>query len=148
MRIESGGGRYRRTCRRIVRETLRLRQSEFIIRRARKRIEWNGSTIPEGWHVRLCVAESHRSPDAFEAPDTFDPDRFLKTPTRSRYAPFGFVPHLCPGEHLTRWIGRKLAVELARSHDIRASDVQPWEFGGFHWRPNRKLKIALTPVQA
>ncbi|MEO5589732.1 MAG: cytochrome P450 [Gemmatimonadaceae bacterium] len=131
---------------RIVRETLRLRQSEFIIRRARKRIDWNGLTIPEGWHVRLCVAESHRLANAFETPDRFDPDRFLKTPTRSRYAPFGFAPHLCPGEHLTRWIGRKLLVELARSHDIRSSDVQPWEFGGFHWRPNRAMKITLSPA--
>lgn len=129
---------------RVVRETLRLRQSEFIIRCARKRIEWNGFVIPEGWHVRLCVAESHRSPDAFEMPDRFDPDRFLKTQTRSRYAPFGFAPHLCPGEHLTRWIGRKLSVELARDHDIRSSDVQPWEFGGRHWQPNHKMRITLS----
>jgi cytochrome P450 len=133
---------------RIVRETLRLRQSEFIIRRARSDIDWNGFTIPEGWHVRLCVAESHRSSDAFVQPDRFDPGRFLKTPTRARYAPFGFAPHLCPGEHLTRWIGRKLLVELARGHDIRASGVVPWEFGGFHWRPNREMKITLTPVQS
>ena len=132
---------------RIVRETARLRQSEFIIRRARKRIHWNGFTIPEGWHVRLCIAESHRSADAFPEPDRFDPDRFLRTPTRSRYAPFGFAPHLCPGEHLTRWIGRKLLLELARGYDVQAHDVQPWEFGGFHWRPNRAMKITLSPVQ-
>ncbi len=133
---------------RIVRETLRLRQSEFIIRRTGKQIEWDGFTIPEGWHVRLCVAESHRSLDMFEAPYRFDPDRFLKTPTRTRYAPFGFAPHLCPGEHLTRWIGRKLIVELASGYDIRACDVQPWEFGGFHWTPNRTMKTVLTGLHA
>lgn len=132
---------------RIVRETLRLRQSEFIIRRASRQIDWNGLTIPEGWHVRLCVAESHRMPEAFEAPDRFDPDQFLRTPTRTRYAPFGFAPHLCPGEHFTRWIGRKLLVELAGGHDIRATGVLPWEFGGFHWTPNMKMKIGLTGVQ-
>ncbi len=133
---------------RIVRETLRLRQSEFIIRRTRKLIEWNGYTIPAGWHVRLCVAESHRSPEAFDAPETFDPDRFVRTPTRSRYAPFGFAPHLCPGDHLTRWIGRILAVELARGHDIRASDVTPWDFSGFHWRPGSRMKIFLSQATA
>ncbi len=131
---------------RIVRETLRLRQSEFIIRRARTRISWNGFVIPEGWHVRLCVAESHRSPDAFEMPENFDPNRFLKTPNRLRYAPFGFAPHLCPGEHLTRWIGRKLLLEIARCHDISSSNVQPWEFGGRHWRPNREMKITLSQM--
>lgn len=133
---------------RIIRETLRMRQSEFIIRRARKDIDWNGFLIPEGWHVRLCVAESHRSPDAFDEPERFDPDRFLTTPSRSRYAPLGFAPHLCPGEHLTRWIGRKLVVELARGHEIRASGVQPWEFSGFHWRPNAAMKVTLSPVRA
>lgn len=133
---------------RIIRETLRMRQSEFLIRRTRKNIEWNGFTIPEGWHVRLCVAESHRSRDAFDEPDRFDPDRFLKTPTRSRYAPFGFAPHNCPGEHLTRWIGRRLVVELARDHDIQASGVQPWDFSGFHWRPNAEMKVTLSPIEA
>ena len=132
---------------RIIRETLRMRQSEFLIRRARKNIEWNGFTIPEGWHVRLCVAESHRSADAFDEPERFDPNRFLRNPNRSRYAPFGFAPHLCPGEHLTRWIGRQLVVELARGHEIRATDVQPWEFSGFHWRPNPAMKVVLSPVQ-
>jgi cytochrome P450 len=131
---------------RIVRESLRLRQSEFIIRRAMKDVEFGGYTIPEGWHVRLCVAESHRSSLAFADADRFDPDRFLKTPARQRYAPFGFAPHLCPGEHLTRWIGRMLLVELARSFEIRSRDVEPWEFGGFHWRPNSRMTVALTPV--
>lgn len=133
---------------RIIRETLRMRQSEFIIRRARRNIDWNGYVIPEGWHIRLCVAESHRSPDAFDEPERFDPDRFLTTPGRSRYAPFGFPPHLCPGEHLTRWIGRKFLVELARDHEIFASGVQPWEFSGFHWRPNAAMKVRLSQVQA
>jgi cytochrome P450 len=131
---------------RIIRETLRMRQSEFLIRRARKNLECNGFTIPEGWHIRMCVAESHRSSDAFDEPDRFDPDRFLTNPNRSRYAPFGFAPHLCPGEHLTRWIGRNLVVELARDHEISSSDVQPWEFSGFHWRPNSAMKVEVTQL--
>jgi cytochrome P450 len=132
---------------RMVRETLRMRQSEFIIRRANRQIDFMGYLIPQGWHVRLCVAESHRSAGAFADPERFDPDRFLKTPTRQRYAPFGFAPHLCPGEHLTRWIGRKFLVELAVGHDMRATNVKPWEFGGFHWRPNAAMAIHLTPVR-
>jgi cytochrome P450 len=132
---------------RMVRETLRMRQSEFILRRANTDIEFMGFVIPRGWHVRLCVAESHRSADVFPDPDRFDPDRFLTTPSRQRYAPFGFAPHLCPGEHLTRWIGRTLLVELARGFDIRVSSVEPWEFGGFHWRPNEAMRVILTPVE-
>ena len=128
---------------RIVRETLRLRQSEFLLRRTKAPVEFEGFTIPAGWHVRLCIAESHRAPDVFENPDSFDPERFSRSMSRSRYAPFGFAPHLCPGEHLARVMGRHLVVELALAWDISVSNVEPWEFSGFHWRPSGSMQVAL-----
>lgn len=130
---------------RMVRETLRLRQSEFLLRRVKQPIDWNGYNIPAGWHVRICVAESHRSAEAFDQPDVFDADRFIQPPDRTRYSPFGYAPHLCPGEHLTRAMGRHLAAAVARRYDVSAANVEPWEFSGFHWRPNAKMRIALTP---
>jgi cytochrome P450 len=133
---------------RIVRETLRLRQSEFLLRRTTADIELDGFVIPAGWHVRLCIAESHRSPDSFDNPDVFDPDRFLRAQGRSRYAPFGFAPHLCPGEHLTRALGRHFVVELARRYDVGVLKVEPWEFSGFHWRPNTGMRVHLSPARA
>ncbi len=133
---------------RMVRETLRLRQSEFLMRRTKVPIAWGGFVIPRGWQVRLCIAESHRLPEMFQNPDRYDPDRFLLAPSRARYAPFGLAPHLCPGEHLTRAIGRHLAVELVKAFDLEVTRSTPWEFSGFHWRPSPRMSVKLQPQRS
>jgi cytochrome P450 len=126
---------------RIVRETLRLHQSEFLLRRVQHPISWNGFRIPAGWFVRICVQESHRSSELFDRPDVFDPDRFLQPPNRTRYSPFGMAPRLCPGEHLARAVGRHLVAELVTSRDLKVRGVEPLEFSGFHWRPGANLRV-------
>lgn len=131
---------------RIVRETLRLHQSEFLLRRVKSPIEWDGFRIPAGWHVRICVGESHRLPEMFDQPEVFDPDRFLQPPNRTRYSPFGLSPRLCPGEHLARAMGRHLAAELVSRYDCQVFGVEPQEFSGFHWRPGSHFRVALTPL--
>lgn len=131
---------------RIVRETLRLHQSEFLMRRTRKLIEFQGYRIPAGWHVRLCIAESHRSEDAFKNPTTFNPDRFLVPLPRSVYSPFGFAPRACPGEHLARAIGRHFIAALAQRYSLSVTGVEPWEFTGFHWKPNSTMNLDLSAV--
>src|SRR4029079_3415347 len=62
---------------RIVSETLRLEQSEYLIRRTTGELKLAGFVIPKGWLVRICVRESHRSAAAFKEPNTFNPDRFI-----------------------------------------------------------------------
>ncbi len=131
---------------RMVRETLRLHQSEFLMRRTSTAIDWNGFRIPAGWQVRLCIAESHRLAEAFARPEQFDPDRFLSAPSRPTCVPFGFTPHRCPGDHLTRAIGRHYLGSLAGTFDISAAAIEPWEFSGFHWRPHAKMNIVLRRV--
>ncbi len=128
---------------RIVRETLRMHQSEFLMRRVTRPIQWDGYNIPKGWHVRICVQESHRSTEFFDQPDVFDPDRFLSRPGRVRYSPFGMSSRLCPGEHLARSLGRHLVAELASRFEIELNQADPVEFSGFHWRPNSRLRTSL-----
>ena len=129
---------------RIVRETLRLDQSEFLLRRAKGPIRWGGFDIPAGWFIRVCVQESHRSHEAFEGPERFDPDRFLRPPDHGRYSPFGVYRRLCPGEHLSRAIGTQLLTELATDYELRIVEDGPREFSGFHWRPSSRFRIRLA----
>ena len=81
---------------RIIAETLRLEQSESIMRTARRPLVIGGYHIPAGWLVRICVRESHRDPASFAEPDRFDPDRFKGSwPDSDVYAPLGIGRTAC-----------------------------------------------------
>ncbi|MGH7179947.1 MAG: cytochrome P450 [Tepidisphaeraceae bacterium] len=130
---------------RIVRETLRLEQSEYLMRRARRTIQWNGYVIPRGWFVRVCVRESHRSAEVFERPDEFDPDRFLRRPpTPNEFAPFGMSRIACLGEVMTLTVGRLFLTTLARQFDLCTVSDGPREYGGFHWQPSSRFRIKVS----
>ena len=130
---------------RVVLETLRLHQSEYLVRRATADIAFRGFVIPRGWLVRVCVRESHRDPAVFRDPDAFDPDRFLgRSFARDEYAPFGGDRHACLGEHLTRALGRIVVNELARGWELAVTSDGPPEMGALHWRPSRRFRLRLT----
>ena len=91
--------------RRIVMETLRLAQSEYIARRVLRPFEIDGYRVPQDARLRICVNESHRDPAVFEAPETFDPDRFSRRRyTSAEYAPFGMLEHSCLGVPTTMYL--------------------------------------------
>jgi cytochrome P450 len=142
------------TATRIIMETLRLEQSEFILRRTIRPIQFNGYTVPRGWQVRVCVHESHRNGNVFEEPNEFNPARFRKRPfTRDEYAPSGMNNKSCLGEHLTLTFGRIFVQELACGYGWRAIKNGPPEAGAYHWRPSSLLgvdikRIARTDVPA
>jgi cytochrome P450 len=134
---------------RIVMETLRMEQSEFLYRRVTRSFEYEGLTIPAGWMIRFCIRESHRDPAVFPDPDRFDPDRFAgRTYSREEYAPFGADSHACMGSHLAQFLGRLFVEELARGFDWRVVTDGPAEPGGNrpgdHWRPSSRLRVSMT----
>ena len=132
---------------RVVMETLRLEQSEHLYRAAERTIEHQGTVIPKGWLVRLCVRESHRDPAVFANPDTFDPDRFLgRAYTRREYSPFGAgLRHTCLGEGLTRFVGRVFAEELARGFTWKTVADGPHEYSAWrHWRPSSRWRVVVA----
>ncbi len=130
---------------RIVLETLRLEQSEYLVRRALSDLRFREKRIPRGWQVRICVRESHRDAARFEDPEAFNPDRFLEGPSAGSYVPFGMSRHACLGQRLTVAFGRTLVEELARGFEWDVVQDGPREYGGFHWRPSSKLSLVLHP---
>ena len=130
---------------RIVLETLRLEQSEYIVRRALTDIRFREKRIPRGWQIRICVRESHRDAARFDDPETFNPDRFLDRPSAGSYVPFGISRHACLGQYITLAFGRALVEELAGGFEWDVVEDGPREYGGFHWRPSSKLSLVLNP---
>jgi cytochrome P450 len=136
-------------ARRIVMETLRLEQSEYLYRRAAESFEFAGYRVPKGWLIRLCVQESHRSPEVFEHPTRFDPDRFERRSfSRSEYSPLGADAHGCMGVAMIHFLGRIFVEELTLGFDFEAVRDGPPERGTrhwHHWRPSRCFRVALLP---
>lgn len=62
-------------------------------------------TIPAGTNVFLDIFHTHRNPDHFPDPYTFNPDNFLPERTRERhpyaYLPFSAGPRNCIGKFIT-----------------------------------------------
>ena len=85
----------------IVNETLRLNQSEALLRQATHDITFDGFLIPGQSRVRVCMWESHKDPAIFPDPFRFDPGRFLaRSYSIEEFAPFGLDRKRCIGGDL------------------------------------------------
>ena len=131
----------------FVRETLRLRQSEYLYRTVAQTFEFEGFTIPRGWLVRVCIRESHVDPRIFENPRDFDPERFAgSTFTQQQFQPFGIYEHACMGVGVTATLARILVLELASRYDCVTVVDGPMELGLHHhdhWRPSSRWTVRL-----
>jgi cytochrome P450 len=139
---------------RIIQETLRISQSEYLYRRIQRDITFDGFRLPKGWLLRVCVAESHRDPKVFKDPERFDPDRFVRDYPRTAFSPFGSGRHACNGVPLAMEITRAFLEELSRSCDwsIAGDATREREFRHWsHWRPGSGLRLVMrarTPAGA
>lgn len=131
----------------VVKETLRLAQSEYLYRRLLENVEFEGMKLPRGWLVRLCVRESHASDAAFTNPREFDPSRFLQRQSAVReFAPFGYGAHGCNGIAMNDVICRSFLHTLCADFDWSITRDGPLERGlrhWSHWQPSSALRIGI-----
>lgn len=84
----------------VVRESLRLYPPAYaLFRAATEDIYLDDYVIPKGTNITIPQYRVHRDPRFYEAPETFDPDRWVDPPERPEYAyfPFGGGPRHCIG---------------------------------------------------
>lgn len=98
-----------RTLRQFEKLEWALRETErtdpvasMLIRTVIREFDLNGYHIPEGWVVFISPAVSHRLPEIFSQPDTWDPTRFGPERQEDRAHPYALVgfgggPHKCLG---------------------------------------------------
>ncbi len=130
----------------FVMEALRMEQSERLVRRVKRDFVFDGFLFPRGTNLRLCIWESHKSDDLFEAPFTFDPGRFLSArPGSDRFAPFGLDRHQCPFGSYSIQLGARFLSELARHYRVAARGDGPAVRGHYHWEPASTFVPELTP---
>jgi len=80
-------------------------------------------SLPAGTDVLISPYIVQRHPAFWDAPDSFDPDRFLPEAVAARnrfaYLPFGLGPRACIGEHLAIIEMHAHAIMLARRFSLR-----------------------------
>ena len=131
---------------RIVSESVRLEQSEYVMRHIKTEFEFEGHVFPQDWVLRICIHESHRDAALFVDPDRFNPDRFVsRRYTRDEYAPFGIDARSCIGLHLTRTVGRIFTAELARGFDLTVVNAGRRELSAHrHWAPSPDFSVHMA----
>lgn len=133
-------------ARSAVSETLRMQQSEFILRTALKPIIFDGYLIPRRSRVRICIWEGHRDPTQFPDPDVFKPDRFVdRRYSSASYAPLGLDHHRCLGANWTLQLGGMLVEEIAESFSLDLVNYGTPSNGYFHFEPGVDSQVSLTP---
>ena len=135
---------------RIVHETLRLGQSEALIRKVTGPITIGEHTVPCGWHLRVGLREAHRDAAVFDDPDRFDPDRFDgHRYRRAEYAPFGLDHHQCIGESLVRATARQFVLAMANGYRCSGRGGGPDEVSTWrHWHPNSSWRVLIEPLDS
>jgi cytochrome P450 len=109
-----------------VEESLRLEAPvTFLFRTAREDGEIGGCPVHRGEHIMLGIAAANRDETVYEDSETFRLDRTDPPDHLS----FGFGPHICVGNHLTRMIGR-VALEATLDRfapgALRLADGYEW----------------------
>jgi cytochrome P450 len=110
-----------------VEESLRVEPPvAFLYRTALEDVKLGGCPIAKGEHVMLNILAAQRDPAIFPDAGSFRLDR--ENP-RNHIA-FGYGPHICLGNHLTRMIGRVILEELIACFPAGSLSLAP----GFVWQ--------------
>ena len=119
-----------------------------IPRRALRDFEFEGRHIPGGTHVGVNPMFTHRMPEYWEDPETFDPSRFSHNRSKGRHkyawVPFGGGAHMCIGLHFAYMQMKTFFYTLLSDYRVTVSDGYICDFAMFPIpKPKDGLPIRL-----
>jgi cytochrome P450 len=135
--------------RQVIDEALRLYPPGWLMtRKALKDDEVGGYFVPAGTEIYISPYLIQRHPDLWEAPESFNPDRFENDQSRERHAlamlSFSAGPRKCIGEFLARIEMQIHMMTIARHLRLRYTGGEPPEFdAGVNLRS--KHDFIMTP---
>ena len=135
----------------VIDECLRLYPPAWVMtRRSLTNDRLGGYDVPAGATLIMSPYLLHRDASLWDAPELFDPRRFLDQAQqgvdRSTYLPFGFGPRLCIGRELSLFEAPLIVASLARRFVIRPLQPQSVvkDFG-VTLRPRDGLAATVEP---
>jgi cytochrome P450 len=127
----------------VIKESMRLLPPvPGISRVATKDLKLREFDVPKGTIVNIFTYVTHRHPDWWENPDTFDPERF--TPEREKaipryaYLPFGGGPRVCMGVSFAMMEARLILATLAQQYRLSLVPGMPV-------KPDAKITLRPKP---
>ena len=106
-----------------IKEGERMYPPGFIIcRMAMADIEYGGYLIPAGWYVCIFPMMTHRLPEIYQDPDTFDPNRFAPPREEDKKQPYSLIGfgggvHSCIGVELAQMEMKIILSTLVQNYD-------------------------------
>jgi retinoid hydroxylase len=106
-----------------IKEGERMYPPAFIISRmATADIEYGDYLIPAGWYVCIFPSMTHRLPEIYQNPDTFDPDRFASPREEDKKQPYSLIGfgggvHSCIGVELAQMEMKIILSTLLQKYD-------------------------------
>ena len=112
-------------CAKVVEETLRFNSPATILRMTSRDVIYRDVLLPQGSMMFFPVSIVGHDPSAFEAPDTFDPERVRD----NKQIAFGRGAHICLGQFIAR-------AQLEEGIHLIAQRLRnPRRVGSSDWRP-------------
>lgn len=104
----------------VITETLRVRPTlPFTVRSVQRDVVVNDVFLPRGSMAVLYINGVHRRADLYDAPDEFQPERFLDTtPDPYHWLPFGGGINRCLGGQLSMFEARVLLRTILREVEL------------------------------
>lgn len=138
----------------VIEEAMRLYPPAWITdREAIDDDEVAGISIPAGAMVAISIYGAHHSPEYWDAPEAFRPERFAKAQKAAQhpfaYLPFGGGPRICIGNHFALMEMQLALVHLLRRMDWQLTpgqDVQPQAL--ITLRPKNGVYMRISPAAA
>jgi cytochrome P450 len=117
----------------VAHETLRLKSvAPLLFMEPLHAVELGGVHIPPGTALFLLTRHGGLQAQAFTAPQTFQPDRWLTVPLEPRpghtpqaLMPFGGGPRVCPGRHLAFLEIKAVMAMLCRNFTLTKAPHTP-----------------------
>jgi cytochrome P450 len=138
----------------VIQEALRLYPPFWMIdREAVADDHVDGIDIPRGSTVIVYVYGAHHAPRYWERPESFEPERFIKTNEKLRtpftYLPFGGGPRVCIGNQYAMLQILMILSDLLRKYDFQLTPGQTIEARPMViLRPKHGIRMTFTEAVA
>jgi cytochrome P450 len=139
-------------CEMAFKEALRLIPPvPSMPRRALREFTFMNHVVPAGSHVGINTMVTHRLPDIWPDPETFDPLRFSPENSKGRHkyawVPFGGGAHMCLGLHFAYMQAKSFLFTLLSEHRIELAPTAGGEFNMFPIpKPKDGLPLRILPL--